>query len=114
MVPVAVLGEVYTKLRYDRRVSPRRDALIALGVFGMVEDNPTLFELRTSEPEHHGKAVAVLRQYQDQSFSYVDAVTFIMVDDDASVARVLTVDGGDFRTYQFAHHVEVVTPGEGS
>ncbi len=109
---MAVLGEAYTKLRYDRRVSPRRDASVALGVFGMVEENPALFVLRTSEPEDHGKAVAVLRQYRDQSFSYVDALSFIMVDNDASVARVLTVDGGDFRTYQFAHHVDVVTPAD--
>lgn len=49
-------------------------------------------------------------QYRDQSFSYVDAVAFAVVDSDPSLDQVLTVDGRDFSTYRFAHPTDVVLP----
>jgi hypothetical protein len=33
-----------------------------------------------------------------------------MVDGDATVGSVLTVDGRDFSTYQFTHPINVITP----
>jgi predicted nucleic acid-binding protein len=52
----------------------------------------------------------ILTQYVDQSFSYVDAVVFTIVNDDPSVDQILTVDGRDFSIYRFAHSVEIVVP----
>ncbi|MDQ6714016.1 MAG: hypothetical protein M3Z28_12635 [Candidatus Dormibacteraeota bacterium] len=56
------------------------------------------------------KARDVLSQYTDQSFSYVDAVVFAVVDADPAIHQILTVDGRDFAIYRFAHRVEVVVP----
>jgi hypothetical protein len=50
----------------------------------------------------------ILAQYIDQSFSFVDAVVFTLVNDDPAVDRILTVDGRDFSIYRFAHNVEIV------
>jgi len=110
VVPDFVAGEAFTKLRYDRRVSPRRDASIALTVFAMAASSPDLFEVRPAGDDHHDRAVELLGGYRDQGFSYVDALCFLTVDDDRSINRVLTVDGHDFSTYHFSHRVEVVTP----
>ncbi|MFY9616215.1 MAG: hypothetical protein WAT58_12525 [Candidatus Dormiibacterota bacterium] len=110
VVPADVLGEAFTKLRYDRRVSPRRDASVALTVFGLVDDNPTLFEWRTATRDDHRKAAALLEKYSDQAFSYVDALVFLAIDGDRAIDQVLTVDGKDFSTYRFTHDVEIRTP----
>ncbi len=40
VVPEVVAGETYTKLRYDRRISARRDARTALAVFGLLCGDP--------------------------------------------------------------------------
>jgi len=44
-VPDVVVGEAFTKLRYDRRISPRKDASVALSVFQLVDESPDLFEV---------------------------------------------------------------------
>lgn len=113
VVPADVVGEAFTKLRFDRRVSPRRDATVALAVLGLVADNPALFEWRVATEDRHRRAGSVLAEYADQSFSYVDALVFVTVDDDRSIDRVLTVDGRDFLTYRFARNVQVQTPAAG-
>ena len=110
VVPDLVVGEAYTKLRYDRRVSPRKDASIALTVFNLVDANADLFEVRAVGRAAFGRARHVLAQYSDQSFSYVDAVIFSLVDDDPGLNQVLTVDGRDFATYRFGHAVQIVVP----
>ena len=61
-VPDIVVGEAYTKLRYDRRVSPRRDASIALTIFRLVEDNSSLFELRPTGSGTYQQARNILSQ----------------------------------------------------
>jgi predicted nucleic acid-binding protein len=109
-VPDLVLGEAFTKLRYDRRVSPRKDAGIALTVFRLVDDSTELFEVRPAGQGAYQKARDILAQYADQSFSYVDAVVFTVVDADPAIHQILTVDGRDFAIYRFAHTVEVVVP----
>ena len=109
-VPDVVVGEAFTKLRYDRRVSPRKDASIALTVFRLVDENAGLFELRPTNTGTYGTARDILAHYVDQSFSYVDAVVFTVVDADPAIRQVLTVDGRDFSIYRFAHPVEVVVP----
>ena len=109
-VPDLVVGEAFTKLRYDRRVSPRKDASIALAVFGLVDGSTELFEVRQVGQAAYRRARDILAQYTDQSFSYVDAIVFTLVDADPAIQRILTVDGRDFVTYRFAHKVEVVTP----
>lgn len=110
VVPDLVVGEAFTKLRYDRRVSPRKDARIALTVFGLVEETERLFEVRRAPQEAYRAARDTLAQYVDQSFSYVDAVIFSIVDDDPTIREILTVDGRDFSIYRFTHPVEVVVP----
>ncbi len=110
MVPDLIVGEAYTKIRYDRRVSPRRDATIALTVFRLVEETGGLFEVRPARPESYRAAHGILAQYVDQSFSYVDAVVLSIVDGDPKIRELLTVDGSDFSIYRFAHTVEIVIP----
>ena len=90
-------------------MSPRKDASIALTVFRLV-DSTDLFEVRAAGPRAYQKARDVLAQYGDQSFSYVDAVVFTVVDADPAIHQILTVDGRDFAIYRFAHTVEVVVP----
>ena len=109
-VPDLVVGEAFTKLRYDKRVSPRNDANIAMMVFGLVDSAPELFELRSVDGGTYQKTRDVLAKYIDQSFSYVDAVIFSIVDDDPSINQVLTIDGRDFTVYRFRHTVEIVLP----
>lgn len=104
------MGEAFTKLRYDKRVSPRRDAGPALTVFAMIDDNPDVFSRLAMTPTSYGHARGILDKYRDHAFSFVDAVIFHMVDHHRSVARVLTVDGSDFHSYRFARPVDVVTP----
>jgi len=109
-VPDIVVLEAFTKLRYDRRVSPRKSASSALTVFRLVDENRALFEVRPSGGGLYGKARDILVQYVDQSFSYVDAIVFAIVDADPAIHQILTVDGRDFSVYRFAHSVEVVIP----
>lgn len=104
------MGEAFTKLRYDRRVSPRKDASAALTIFRLVDGAPDLFEVRPVSRGTHRRAQDILTQYLDQSFSYVDAVVFTAVDDDPTVDQILTVDGRDFSIYRFAHSVEIIVP----
>lgn len=110
VVPDLVVGEAYTKLRYDRRVSPRKDATIALTVFRLVEETSELFEVLPAPAESYRAAQGVLAQYVDQSFSYVDAVIFSIVDRDPAIRAILTVDGRDFSIYRFGHAVEIAVP----
>jgi len=110
VVPHPVVGEAFTKLRYDKRVSPRRDAGTALTVFAMVDDNPDVFSVLAMPATAYGHARTILEKYRDHAFSFVDALIFHMVDHHRSISRVLTVDGSDFRSYRFAHSVEIVTP----
>jgi predicted nucleic acid-binding protein len=91
-------------------VSPRKDASIALTVFRLVDDSTELFEVRPAGQGAYQKARDVMAQYADQSFSFVDAVVFTIVDADPAINRILTVDGRDFAIYRFAHTVEVVVP----
>lgn len=79
-------------------------------MFRLVDDNAGLFQLRPAGEGTFRKARNILAQYVDQSFSYVDAVVFTLVDDDPAIRQILTVDGRDFSTYQFAHTVDVVVP----
>ena len=109
-VPEVVVGEAFTKLRYDRRVSPRKDPSVALTVFKLLDGSPDLFEVRPAGRGSHRRAKDVLVQYVDQSFSYVDAIVFAAVDDDPTVHQILTVDGRDFSIYRFAHSVEIIVP----
>ncbi len=76
----------------------------------MIDENPEIFERRHQDAESDAGARSILRKYDDQRFSYVDAVIFSMVDADRSIGQILTVDGRDFSTYRFAHPVEVIVP----
>jgi len=109
-VPDIVVGEAFTKLRYDRRVSPRKDASVALTIFKLVDGATDVFEVRSAGRGTHRRARDILSQYIDQSFSYVDAVVFAAVDDDPTLDQILTVDGRDFSIYRFAHSVEIIVP----
>ena len=85
MVPEAVAGEAFTKLRYDRRISSRGDARTALSVFGLLEAGQDLFEIRGMPNDTFRRAVTLLARYVDQSFSWVDAIVLLRADDDRRV-----------------------------
>ena len=110
LVPTAVAGEAYTKLRYDKRVSPRRDAGPALALLAMIHSSPEAFALVAPPGGAHAQAHQLLRRYSDQVFSYVDAMVFVTVDNNPSIDVVLTVDAKDFRAFGFSHAVAVDAP----
>ncbi len=110
VVPEVVAGEAYTKLRYDRRVSGRRDARPALAVFGLLAADSELFEMRSMPNESHRRSVGLLARYVDQTFSWVDAIVLLTADDDRRVDRLWTVDS-TLGAYRFSHQVLVVSPG---
>jgi predicted nucleic acid-binding protein len=113
-IPSAVVGEAYTRVRYDRAVSPRRDARPALRVFALTGQAQDVFEVRALPSEHHRRAGELLYRYRDHPLSYIDAIVFLSVDDDPRIDRVLTVDRADFTAYQFSRPVVVEAPGDGS
>jgi predicted nucleic acid-binding protein len=110
VVPTVVVGEAYTKLRYDRRVSPRNEAGPALNVFGLTSEAQNVFEVRAAGMEQHTRATQILTRYRGHSFSYVDAMVFVAADDDPRIDRVLTVDQRDFAAYRFAQQVVIDRP----
>jgi hypothetical protein len=111
VVPEVVAGEAYTKLRYDRRVSGRRDARLALTVFGLLAADSELFEIRGMPSESHRRSVDLLARYVDQTFSWVDAIVLLSADDDHRAERLCTVDS-TLAAYRFSHQVEISSPGD--
>ena len=109
VVPEVVAGEAYTKIRYDRRVSSRRDARPALTVFGLLAADSELFEIRGMPSESHRRSVDLLARYVDQTFSWVDAIVLLSADDDHRVERIWTVDLS-FAAYPYSHQVLVSGP----
>jgi hypothetical protein len=109
VVPGVVAGEAFTKLRYDRRVSGRRDARPALAVFGLLAADTDLFEIRGLPDESHPRSVELLARYLDQAFSWVDAIVLLSADDDRRVDALLTVDSS-LGAYRFSHHVALSIP----
>jgi hypothetical protein len=99
-----------TQLRYDRRVSGRRDARPALTVFGLLAADLELFEIRGMPSESHRRSVDLLARYVDQTFSWVDAIVLLSADDDRRVERLWTVDS-TLGSYRFSHQVVVSSPG---
>lgn len=110
VVPEVVAGEAYTKLRYDRRVSGRRDARPALAVFGLLGADSELFEIQGLPDQSHRRSVELFARYVDQTFSWVDAIVLLSADDDRRVERVWTVDS-TLGAYRFSHQVAVSGPG---
>jgi hypothetical protein len=103
------VGEAYTKLRYDHRISSRGDARPALTVFGLLETGRELFEVSSMPDESLRRSVALLARYVDLSFSWVDAIVLLSADDDRRVERLWTVDAS-LAAYRFSHSVLVSTP----
>jgi hypothetical protein len=110
VVPEVVAGEAFTKLRYDHRISGRRDARPALTVFGLLAADLELFEIRGMPSESHRRSVDLLARYVDQAFSWVDAIVLLSADDDRRVDRLWTVDSS-LGAYRFSHEVLVASPG---
>jgi predicted nucleic acid-binding protein len=79
-------------------------------VFRLVDESIELFDVRRPDQRAYRRARDILAQYRDQSFSYVDAVVFTVVDADLAIDQILTVDGRDFAVYRFGHDVEVIVP----
>ncbi len=109
MVPEVVAGEAFTKLRYDRRVSARRDARPALAVFGLLGADRGLFEIRGLPDQSHRRSIELLATYVDQTFSWVDAIVLLSADDDHRVDRLWTVDS-TLSAYRFSHDIAVSSP----
>jgi hypothetical protein len=109
VVPEVVAGEAFTKLRYDRRVSGRRDARAALSVFGLLAADSELFELRGMPDESYRRSGELLATYVDQDFSWVDAIVLLCADDDRQVDGLLTVDSS-LAVYRFSHQISLSSP----
>lgn len=111
VVPEVVAGEAFTKLRYDHRVSGRRDARPALTVFSLLAADSEVFETRGMPRESRRRSVDLLARYVDQTFSWVDAIVLLSADDDRGMERLWTVDS-TLGAYRFCHQVVVSSPGE--
>jgi len=109
VVPDAVAGEAFTKLRYDRQISGRRDSRVALAAFLMLDTAPELFSVRKSPDDCYERARELLTKYVDQAFSYVDAIVLMTADGDREVQALLTVDSS-MTTFAFSHPVVVELP----
>lgn len=109
VVPEVVAGEAFTMLRYDRRVSGRRDARAALSVFGLLAADSELFELRGMPDESYRRSGELLATYVDQGFSWVDAIVLLCADDDRQVDGLLTVDSS-LAVYRFSHQISLSSP----
>ncbi|MGH7902714.1 MAG: type II toxin-antitoxin system VapC family toxin [Candidatus Dormibacteraceae bacterium] len=110
IVPEVVAGEAFTKLRYDRQISGRRDARPALAVFGMMAAGPSVFDVRGMPDHAYERAADLLGTYVDQAYSYVDAVVLLTTDDDDEASAVFTVDSS-LAAYRFSRPVTVAQPG---
>lgn len=108
-MPEVVAGEAFTKLRYDRQISGRRDARPALAVFAMLAAAPDLFDVRDMPEGAYARSSDLLTTYVDQAYSYVDAVVLLTTDDDERVATLLSVDAS-LAAYRFARRVTVALP----
>jgi hypothetical protein len=104
-----VAGEAFTKLRYDRQISGRRDARPALAVFAMLAAAPELFDVRGIPDLAYRRSSELLATYVDQAFSYVDAVVLLTADDDGRVEHLFSVDSS-LAAYRFSHPVRVAAP----
>jgi hypothetical protein len=109
VVPEVVAGEAFTKLRYDKRVSSRRDARPALTVFSLLTANQELFEIRRMPHESYRGSIELLATYVDQAFSWVDSIVLLSADEDHRIERLWTVDAS-LRAYRFSHDVVVASP----
>lgn len=109
IVPEVVVGEAFTKLRYDKRVSSRQDARPALSVFSLVAASPDLFEMRRMPQESYRRSIELLARYIDQAFSWVDSIVLMSADDDRRIDRLWTVDSS-LGAYRFSHDVVVAAP----
>ena len=54
--------------------------------------------------------VELLARYVDQTFSWIDAIVLLSVDDDRRVEKLWTVDSA-LGAYRFSHQVAVTSPG---
>jgi len=69
-----------------------------------------MFEIRGLPNQSHWRSVELLARYVDQTFSWVDAIVLLCVDDDRRVEWLWTVDS-TLRAYRFSHPVVVSSPG---
>lgn len=109
-MPDVVAGEAFTKLRYDKRISGGRDARPALAVFGMLAAGPEVFDVRRAPERAYQRAADLLATYDDQAFSYVDAIVLLTTDDDELATTIFSVDSS-LAAYRFLRPVAVAKPG---
>ncbi len=69
-----------------------------------------MFEIRGLPNQSHWRSVELLARYVDQTFSWVDAIVLLCVDDDRRVEWLWTVDS-TLRAYRFSRPVVVSSPG---
>lgn len=99
-----VLSEVYDAIRYDRRVSRKKDAHPALVIFEAIEKGGDFISVGFLTEEIEKRAIAILRAYPDQNFSYCDACSFAFIETQR-IRQVFTYDK-DFRIYKFKRKME--------
>lgn len=103
-----VIAETYDAIRYDRRVSKKKDALPTLAVFDAPAGAGKLITVEFLTEEIERQAIAILRAYPDQNFSFCDAGSFAYIEA-ARIRQIYTLDKRDFRTYKFKRKVTFIS-----
>jgi len=94
-----VIAEVYDAIRYDRRLSHKKDAKRALAIFDALEASKEFIDVLFTDRNLEQKAIDILRAYSDQDFSFTDATSFAMIEE-KGIKQVLTLDVAHFSTYR--------------
>lgn len=102
-----VVSEVYGAIRYDKRVSRKKDARPALAVFEALSSAAGFISVEFLTEDMENKAIDILRAYPDQNFSFCDACSFAAIDV-KRVSQICTLDQKDFRVYHFKHQVTFI------
>lgn len=102
-----VIAETYDAVRHDQRVSKKKDARPALAVFDAVRDAGEFMTVAFLTEEIERQAIAILRAYPDQNFSFCDACSFAFIEA-ARIRQTYTLDRRDFQTYKFKRKIAFI------
>jgi len=97
-----VVSETYDAIRYDRRISSKKDAKPALLVFEAIEASKEFIKVEFVDEALEQKAKKILKEYPDQNFSFTDATSFAFIEK-KRLKQIFTFDFADFSIYHFQH-----------
>lgn len=82
----------------------KKDARPALAVFDALGGAGEFITVEFLTEEVERQAIAILRAYPDQNFSFCDACSFAFIEA-ARIRQIYTLDKRDFQTYRFKRKI---------